>query len=249
MFGILKNSDQTPDTLQVQTSIRNLSDSNWEKGIHRREAAFIAVNVAPFAVGSAVQLSSGDTRRVTRIWNEGNAIWVDGPPLDPAKTGSPNKVTAIIGRDAAVEYRTRLMDAAFITRDLEKIPVSWGRSESSLKARMTLTHKLDAIRPLAAQLLPEGNAYKVAGTDPKLQFDVSTLNISGKHSGLLRFDFQCAQRKEVPRLHVYWWGNLQNGPTEEASLKFTADDGTLIVPLDAYPRWLALKGSKASELT
>jgi hypothetical protein len=29
-------------------------------------------------------------------------------------------------------------------------------------------------------------------------------------------------------------------PSETNSLRFEAEDGTLIVPLDVYPRWLAL---------
>lgn len=240
VFGIRKDQNQVPDALRPQAEVRNLSDGNWERGIHRREAAFVVGNAAPFTVGSVAQFGNGDTRRIVRIWNEGNAIWVDGAPLDSAKTGAPNKVTALMSPEGAAEHRARLLDASFIARDLGKIPVSWGRSESSLQARMTLTSRLDAIHPLAYQLLREGSAYKVAGADPQLLFDIAAMNISGRQSGLLRFDFQCAQRKEEPRLQVYWWGDAQNGPTEEASLKFTADDGALIVPLDAYPRWLAL---------
>jgi hypothetical protein len=81
----------------------------------------------------------------------------------------------------------------------------------------------------------------VEGSDPQLLFDLTVANIPGKHAGLLRFDFRCLPRNVEPRLQVFWWGDSQNGPTEVASLKFTADDGTLIVPLDAYPRWLALE--------
>ncbi len=72
---------------------------------------------------------------------------------------------------------------------------------------MTLTHKLDSVQPLTHQLVQEGNVFKVSGADPQLVYDVASIQVSGKHSGLLRFDFHCAQRKEDPRLQVYWWGD------------------------------------------
>ena len=241
IFGILKHPDQAPDALRFQSEVRAFSDGNWERGIHRREAAFLVVNATPFTVGSIVHFPGGDVRRITRVWNEGNAVWVDGAQLDPGKMGAPNMVTTLVSPETAAEYWARLMDAAFIAKDLGKIPVSWGHSESSLAARMVLAHKLDAVPPRTFQLRPEGNAYAVAGPDPQLLFDVTVANIPGKHAGLLRFDFRCLQRNVEPRLQVFWWGDSQNGPTEAASLKFTADDGALIVPLDVYPRWLALE--------
>ena len=38
-----------------------------------------------------------------------------------------------------------------------------------------------------------------------------------------------------------WWGDQQSAPDAAANLTFTAADGVLIVPLDAYPRWLTLQ--------
>ncbi|MGZ9042755.1 MAG: hypothetical protein ACXW27_18190, partial [Allosphingosinicella sp.] len=53
-------------------------------------------------------------------------------------------------------------------------------------------------------------------------------------------EFACLQETSTPRLQVFWWGDEQAGPNEAASLRLTADDGVLIVPLDAFPRWLTL---------
>jgi hypothetical protein len=161
VFGVLKHPDHAPDELRFQSEIRAFSDGNWERGINRREAAFLAVKVTPFTVGSTVHFPGGDVRRITRVWDEGNAVWVDGAPLDPGKMGAPNMVTTLVSPETAAEYRARLMDAAFVGKDLAKIPVSWGRSESSLASRMALVHKLDAVPPRAVQLRREGNAYAV----------------------------------------------------------------------------------------
>lgn len=52
--------------------------------------------------------------------------------------------------------------------------------------------------------------------------------------------FFCLKKNSEPRIQAFWWGDEQTGSTEAASLRFTADNGVLIVPVDAYPRWLTL---------
>ncbi len=104
VFGIRRDESLTNADLTLKAEVRNFSDGNWERGIHRREAAFIASNVAPFSVGSSVQFATGETRRVARVWPEGNAVWVDGAPLDSIKAGAPHGVTVTVGREAAMEY-------------------------------------------------------------------------------------------------------------------------------------------------
>jgi hypothetical protein len=39
---------------------------------------------------------------------------------------------------------------------------------------------------------------------------------------------------------VFYWGGALGGAAESASFYFNAADGTMIVPLDAYPRYLDL---------
>jgi hypothetical protein len=124
----------------------------------------------------------------------------------------------------APETKLALLDRAFAIRDLGMIPVAWGRSERSLSARMELIAKLDALRK----------------DGPGVVADLSRLEISGRSAGLLRFELSCAGRKGKPRIAVRWWGD-DSGPSEAASLVFTAKQGALIVPLDAYPRWVLLR--------
>ena len=45
-------------------------------------------------------------------------------------------------------------------------------------------------------------------------------------------------------MRVYWWGDEMQGAEPSQSLIFTASNGTVIVPLDAYPGWLSLKQAK-----
>ena len=84
------------------------------------------------------------------------------------------------------------------------------------------------------------SVYELVGNDPQLVFGGPISPVSGRDAGLLRFEFSCVGKNAEPRIQLYWWGDEQAGANEDASLKFTADDGGLIVPLDAYPRWLLL---------
>lgn len=65
--------------------------------------------------------------------------------------------------------------------------------------------------------------------------------VSGHNAGLLRFEFSCMGRRATPRFRLAWWGDQPSAAAAAANLTFTADDGVLIVPLDAYPRWLTLE--------
>ncbi|HZR68556.1 MAG TPA: hypothetical protein VFB01_05790 [Burkholderiales bacterium] len=130
--------------------------------------------------------------------------------------------------DAGAVPRTEgelaLLDKAFAVRDLRKIPVAWGRSEATLSDRM---QRVALLEPA-----PNARGGVVA--------DLSRLRVSGRDAGLLRFDFSCAGRRGEPRLTVHWWGEGASR-SEAASASFAAEDGTLIVPLDAYPRWALLE--------
>ena len=106
---------------------------------------------------------------------------------------------------------------------------------------MTKGRKFDGMSPKLYQLVLENGAYKVTGTDPQLIFDVSRFNLSGREAGLLMFDFGCMAKTAEPRIQVFWWGDDRGEPSEQFSIKFTADEGSLIVPLDASPRWLTMK--------
>ncbi len=82
------------------------------------------------------------------------------------------------------------------------------------------------------------------GKDPHLLFDISSLGVTGRNAGLLKFEFNCVGNNTEPRLQIYWWGDERDGPFEASSVKFTGENGILIVPLDASPWWLGLSKVK-----
>lgn len=228
----------------VRIFIKDLTDSNWERGVSRNGAAVILgdTTLLPMLTeGIQVLFGNGELRKITRVWMEGNAIYLDGASLDPSKVGAPHFIEVKVDPKIEAEYRIALFEKAFGIPDLAKIPVAWGRSEKSLHKRMRLIGKLGPVAPVTHDLILESGYYKITGNDPIMNFDISSLGASGRNAGLLRFDFSCLNKKTDPRIQVFWWGDVPGGPTEASSLKFTADNGALIVPMDAYPRWLTLE--------
>ncbi|RKT26244.1 hypothetical protein B0G69_1982 [Paraburkholderia sp. RAU2J] len=237
---------------RLTAGIRNLTDDKWDRGVSRSEAALSLDSSTPmvaFAPGTPVRLRNGETRSVTKISAEQHAIWLDGGTLDPAQAGYPGVVDVTLEPALQAEYRLTLQDASFATPELGKIPVAWGRSDKSLSKKMTRVASLDAPAPTLRDLAQEAGLYKVTGGNSQLSFDLSALGVSGHSAGMLRFEFSCVDRRATPRFKIAWWGDQQQGPADAAHLTFTADDGVLIVPLDAYPRWLTLEKVKGLQMT
>lgn len=247
VIGLLKDLAAAEGDWTLSIQVSDISDANWDKGISVDGQALVlsdASAVSALSVGQQVTLADGKQRQIIRVWTEGSAIWLDGAPLAPQTVGAPHAVLVDLG--AADNYRLALLDKAFTAPELGMIPLSWGRSESSLAKRMSLVRDLSTVTPSLIQLSASPYGYRVSGEDPQLAFDLSQAPLSGLDAGILKLEFHCANQKATPRIQVFWWGDEQAGPSEAASLKFTAANGVLLVPLDAYPRWLAL--SKVSGL-
>jgi hypothetical protein len=102
-------------------------------------------------------------------------------------------------------------DAAFAQPDLKGIPLSWGAAET-LAGRMAAD---GATLPLRAG---------ADGIDVATGFDI------------LRLQLACpAWQATQAWLH---WTGYANGHTEPGSAMFTAQAGTLLVPVGAYPSWI-----------
>ncbi|MBH3425499.1 hypothetical protein [Pseudomonas gessardii] len=247
ILGYKKGSVEA-QSLQIDIPLMDFTDVHWLRGVHRNAAAAYVEDpalVSLIKVGDEVRTHSGDVRRVVRVDVAGQSVWLEGPPLEVSSTGSKSSVT-LLKTDARelAEYKTALLQTAFGQAELQKIPVAWGRSQASLDKKMTRVKSLDDLNPSLNQLAVQEEAYRVEGADPSMSFDLSALKISGHDAGLLKFEFRCSGRAAEPRIQVFWWGDGQQGPFEASSVRFNAEDGTLIVPLDASPRWLMLQHVK-----
>lgn len=238
-----KAADAPGSNLFLRPALRDITDATWTRGVHQREAAVVFDDPALAAfvrIGDVVQLGDNDSRRVIRVWPGGNAVWLSGAPLEPASTRTKGLRFEL--RAAAVaEYRASLLQRAFSRQELMKIPVAWGRSESSLAARMTTVAELDALTPTLRDLAGRAGVFTVQGRGAAITYDLSAQSLRGRDVGLLRLDFQCIGGAGEPRLKVSFWGDARAEPYEPSSVVFTAEDGVLIVPLDSSALWLTLK--------
>ncbi len=228
----------------LTVGLMNLTDANWDRGVSRSEAALLldpSTPMSAFSPGTQLRLPNGELRKVVKLSVDKHVIWVDGGTIQAVLAGYPGVVDVRLEPAQQAEYRLELQDMAFSTHELSQIPVAWGRSDRSLAKKMTRVAMLDNLTPTLRDLSHESGTYKATGGNPQLSFDLSTLGVSGHNAGLLRFEFSCADRRVTPRFRLSWWGDQQSAPGPAANLTFTAEDGVLIVPLDAYPRWLMLE--------
>jgi len=140
------------------------------------------------------------------------------------------------------EYRKLLLDMVFRMVFIEELPVSWGRSLKSLKTKMLLVKSLQLCSPPVLHSVRNdrvGN-YSVEGSDPYITFDISDWKLNGSDAGMLTFNFTCTGASSKPQLEIYW-GSKATGPNESTVVRFVAENGPLVVPLDAAPRWLQAK--------
>lgn len=238
-----RKTDLSAQGSSVSMPLMNLTDVNWNQGVNRRESALVLADSAFASLlvpGQSVRLDNGEFRTVTRVWEQGSAVWLDGSVFDPAAVGAPKAIEVSIDPKGLSAYRAGLLQRAFAVVDYAKIPVAWGRSEKSLSHKMKQVAALTSRTPLIRDLSLEGNVYKVVGADPQINFDLSDLKLSGHDAGLLRFEFSCIDQNQEPKMQVFWWGDSESVPSEASSVRFALENGVLIVPLDAAPRWLTL---------
>jgi len=227
----------------INAAIKNFTDGNWDRGLYRRGNAVILddSNLNSFVEAGDYIRIGGESRRIREVWKNGlGAVWFEGRPVVLADIPDRNSIKLIINPQRAHEYEASLFQKALATPDLRKLPVSWGRSERSLQDKMILVGMLDDMPRRYNHVVADNDTYKVTGNDPFVRMDISEMSISGRDAGLLKFDFTCHGQRKEPRVQIFWWGDNHYHPFEASSLKFTAETGTLIVPLDSSPLWLML---------
>ena len=192
----------------------------------------------PFmAPGDLLRLPDGEGRRIVTITTDG-VVTLDGllqiQPSVPVRLVWEGELSRVAG------YRSALLEFAFERRDLLALPVAWGQSESSLNRRMVHRHDIPEEPTILHDLVRAGDLLRVMGGDPFVIFDLSPLQVSGARADLLRLRFACVGQRAVPRLQLFWWGGDQAHPSETFSLRLTAQEGTLIVPMYAAHRWTSM---------
>ncbi|MEM7018730.1 MAG: hypothetical protein AAF512_15490, partial [Pseudomonadota bacterium] len=232
-----------PNTQQsVQVALKNIEDSDWKAGIHRHVAALMIDDPLILLIlqpADHIMLANGEYRQIQRIGIDNKILWLDGAPLAPETAGYPNKVSIHIESTLITDYRTELFRRAFSQQTLLKIPTAWGDSADSLASKMRFVQDLE--HPRLHQVKEEGGFYQAIDQDPYIIFDIAHMNISGREAGLLKFSFSCVNKTAEPQIQVFWWGDHHPAPNDIFSVKFIAGEGTMIVPLDASPHWLARK--------
>lgn len=244
VYGFASTSGE--DRPAISFAIKKLTDANWSNGIHRSDAALLiddSMTVLHLRVGDSVKLPNGQSRRIDNISIKENAIWFDGPALD-AKTFDPSRL--VEGRfDMArrVELSSNLMQQTFAVADLQKVPSAWGQSEKSLSLGMKLLMELEVEKAQLHDLVLMKGLLNPVGDDPYLWLDIKDKKLAGRDVGFLSFDFVC-QGAAAARLQVFWWGDVDSGSSADRSLRLTAVNGRVIIPLDAYPNWLQIQHIK-----
>ncbi len=241
IYGIAKggNLKQTG----ISFKLRQLTDLNWMEGVHRTENAIVirdSVTVRFLHLGDVIVLPDNKARKITRIWPEGNAIWFEGQRFESSVSDNQREIQVVLNDSQRQRLSLRLMDHVFSVADLRKVPVAWGKSASTLTTVMKNITNLDFLHAGVHDLVMEDNAFRVVGTDPYLWLDLAPKNLTGQAAGLLKFDFSCDESPN-PQLRIFWWGDEMQGADPSQSLTFTATNGTVIIPLDAYPSWLGMK--------
>lgn len=206
------------------------------------------VLAAMLSVGDRIRISGEDTRSIQEIHVEEGLVELDGGVLPTPNAFADNLVEIAVPPRVYREYTASLLERSFAKSEFLKIPVSWGRAEKSLSRKMTLVQDLHKTPQSLHDLVEQDGFLNVAGQAPHLLFDLSGLDLSGRDAGLLKFDLSCAERKTDIRLRISWWGDDRDGPFDSSRVTFTADNGALIVPLDASPWWLTLAKVKGLTL-
>lgn len=222
--------------------VKDISDPNWERGINRARAGLVirdSVVVRFLNAGDSLRLPDNQIRKIAHVSPGDNVIWLEGSPLTPEAFDNSRDVQVEFDEQHRRTVSAKLMESVFAVPDLREIPVSWGRSASSLSTAMKYVADVDVARGGLHDITREGGTVRVVGSDPYLWFDIAELNLSGESAGLLQFDFACTGSVN-PRIEIIWWGNDASGSEQTGSLKFTSAKGRMIIPLDAYPAWLML---------
>ena len=237
ILGLLrKERSNTPQILPMDLEDRN--DDFWSHGVSKKDPNLLVNKklLRFIHLGDKLLFNELDSRTVVAINYDDQVLSFNGEPINQIDNIRVSFLPSIVNFN---QYREALFEEALSMKELMKIPVAWGKSLLSLKNQMSLIVTLSDSRREFHNFIYEDGLLKVEGNDPFISFNTEDLMLSGINSGLMKVYFECLGMKEIPRIQIFWWGDDQVGASEEASLKFTAENGYLIVPLDSSVRWLS----------
>lgn len=139
-----------------------------------------------------------------------------------------------------------LLDAVFRMKSIDELPVAWGRSLGTLKPQLRQVQRIGTDLPFLLNSLSKitDERYQINGSAPSLTVDISRWNLRGGEAGILTFSFACGSSRTKQMIDVFW-NAPATGPKEPNVVRFVAQNGELVVPLDAAPRWLLAEEIKS----
>lgn len=228
-----KRSEAVEDYGQtIVLNVKRIIDTSAARKATGVDVGYIVsdpVSLSFIKAGDLIRLGNGETRPIVAVRRTDNSVWVSGSPHSVSGAGT-DTIRVIVDRATVDQYNASLFQRSFSEPEFHKIPVAWGRSERSLLKKMRLVQSIDVDSSVAAT---EGGQNWI--------FSFLGAGLSGRDAGLLKFNFTCVKKTAEPRIEVFWWDGGNANGSKYHSVRFTADNGVVIVPLDASPYWLTLK--------
>lgn len=237
--------------------LASLTDTNWTKGISSKKERTGVLLKDKFdshdiKVGDKIIFAHSGQRTVSLI--DGEQLWFEGKPLDPEADGFPNSV--LVEKTNMTQEKSKpsditetklvLLDKAFRAEHLQKIPVSWGRSWQSLAPLLQKVGRVDVKQLVSTHVIKKNSdgSYTPRDRDSQLVFNVADLKLKGASAAYVSFVFNCEHTdlKTEPELELYWENTADGSFNENNVIRFYAENGRVLVPLDSSPRWLLSQG-------
>ncbi len=154
------------------------------------------------------------------------------------------------GRPVDTETELEILDTYMRPTDLQRLPVAWGRSWPTLRSEFDVVGDGTVAPPTAADrwataTVPTATVPDGAAAD----FVLLRVSLTPSHPALYRraVDDKPAPpdtpTAAEPEMALQWAD--RSGAWPAAAAHFKAHDGTLLVPLGVFPRWLLGRGCPA----
>jgi hypothetical protein len=157
------------------------------------------------------------------------------------------------GSDMNREKDLSLLDEAFPAAHFKKIPIAWGASWPSLSSRLVKVADIseEKIMRTKAVVRCEDGSCPSPGDNPSLLINLDGLDITGRKAGYLSLNFRCdhPQIQQNENEIELSWKDKNTGSFDYNTIRFYAQNGRLLVPLDSDHRWLLSESVSALKIS